>query len=582
MKINPILACDFYKTAHFPMWPKGTEYVYSNFTPRSSKLAPKHDSVFDDTVVFFGLQGFIQWFLIDTFNDNFFKQPKEKVVSKYVNTMKKSLCLDTFDASHIEALHDLGYLPIEIKALPEGSIVPMKVPMFTIKNTVSGFGWLVGYLEDMFSCGVWKSCTTATTARQYRLLLEKYAKETGANTDFILWQGHDFAMRGQSGVDDAAASSSGHLLSFLGTDTILAIGYMEDYYGGNDTFVGGSVPASEHSVMAANILTIDPKDLGNAEYLTIKRLITEIYPSGVVSIVSDTFDFWNTISVIAPALKEEILARKENAIGLGKVVFRPDSGDPVDIVCGIDVTDIPSKYATTLEKCEYYMQGYLVNIVRDSTEHAEEGVYDTFGFFKFEGKTYRIDVSINWNRHDKQFYYIDDSEVIGCYEVTFAAEQKGAVETLWDTFGGTVNAEGYKELNPRVGLIYGDSITLKRADDILRKLKDKGFASSNIVFGIGSYTYQYVTRDCYGFAMKATYCTVDGVNSDLYKDPKTSDGTKKSAKGLLRVELVKGVYTLYDQQTAKQEASGALQTVFKDSQLVKFQTIDQIRKVLWK
>ena len=580
MKINPILACDFYKTGHFPMWPEGTEYVYSNFTPRSGKLAPKHKDVFDDTVVFFGLQGFMQWFLIDTFNDGFFKQPKYKVISNYVNMMKKSLCLDTFDASHIEALHDLGYLPLEIKALPEGSIVPMKVPMFTVTNTVSGFGWLVGYLEDMFSCETWKSCTTASTAVQYRKLLQKYAEETGANVDFIQWQGHDFSMRGQSGVYDAASSGAGHLLSFLGTDTVPAIEYLEEYYAGDQTFVGGSVPASEHSVMAANILTLSSDDLPNAEYLTIKRLITQIYPSGVVSIVSDTFDFWNTLSVIAPRLKEEILSRKENTIGLAKVVFRPDSGDPVDIVCGDVVADMSQR--DSLDDAKIAMQYDLECKVSYETSHGECGVSEITSIFKYGDKHYEICVGIDWNRFDKQYYYIDGSGIKSCVEVTLSPEQKGAVEVLWDTFGGTVNAAGYKELNPRVGLIYGDSITLDRADRILKQLKDKGFASSNIVFGIGSYTYQYVTRDCYGFAMKATYCTVDGKNSDLYKDPKTSDGTKKSAKGLLRVEQVNGVYTLYDQQTKLQECSGSLQTVFKDGKLTKFQTLEEIRKVLWK
>jgi nicotinamide phosphoribosyltransferase len=497
MKINPILACDFYKTGHFPMWPKGTEYVYSNFTPRSGKLAPKHSDVFDDNVVFFGLQGFIQWFLIDTFNDEFFKQPKEKVLTKYVNTMKKSLCLDTFDASHIEALYDLGYLPIEIKALPEGSCVPMKVPMFTVKNTVSGFGWLVGYLEDMFSCETWKSCTTASTSMQYRKLLEKYALETGAAMDFVAWQGHDFSMRGQSGVHDAASSCSGHLLSFLGTDTIPAIQYLEDYYAGEDTFVGGSVAASEHSVTCAGG--------SDNEQETIRRIIVDEYPSGVVSIVSDSWDYWNTLTVIANNLKEDILNRKPNALGLSKVVFRPDSGDPVDIICG--------------------------------------------------------DVS-----------FADQTSPI----------YKGSVEVLWDIFGGNINEFGYKELSPRVGLIYGDSITLERANNILQRLKDKGFASSNVVFGIGSYSLQYVTRDSYGFAMKATNCIVNGEDRAIFKDPKTSDGTKKSAKGLMRVENENGIYVMYDQQTTQQEASGALQTVFKDGKLTKFQTLEDIRKVLWK
>lgn len=550
MKIDPILACDFYKTGHFPMWPEGTEYVYSNFTPRSGKLAPKHKDVFDDTVVFFGLQGFMQWFLVDTFNDEFFKQPKEKVITKYVNTMKKSLCLDTFDASHIEALHDLGYLPLEIKALPEGSKVPMKVPMFTVTNTVSGFGWLVGYLEDMFSCETWKSCTTASTAMQYRKLLESWAIKTGANLDFVQWQGHDFSMRGQSGVHDSASSCAGHLLSFLGTDTVPAIGYLEEYYSGEKTFVGGSVPASEHSVMAANILTMSDGELSNAEYLAIKRLITEIYPAGVVSIVSDTFDFWNTISVIAPQLKEEILSRKENAIGLSKVVFRPDSGNPVDIVCGFQCID-----EVELCKCESdaYYNGYEA-VKLDGEYFQLEPSYDPYDGY-FEGFSYEKEVT--------------ESEV------------KGAVEILWDIFGGTINEKGFKELNPKVGLIYGDSITLDRANQILEKLAAKGFASSNIVFGIGSYTYQHVTRDCYGFAMKATHCSVNGKSSDLYKDPKTSDGTKKSAKGLLRVEMIDGKYTLFDQQTQEEEGFGLLQTVFIDGELTNLQTLEEIRKVLW-
>jgi nicotinamide phosphoribosyltransferase len=497
MKLNPIMACDFYKTGHFLMWPEGTDFVYSNFTPRSTKLAPKSNEVFDDKVVFFGLQGFIQWFLIEEFNVGFFNQPKEKVINQYVNRMKSSLCLESFDASHIEALHDLGYLPIEIKALPEGSLVPTKVPMFTVRNTVKGFGWLVGYLEDMLSCETWKSCTTASTSRQYRLLLEKYAKETGSSIEFVQWQGHDFSFRGQSGVHDAAVSCSGHLLSFLGTDTIPAIDYLDTYYMGDTTFVGGSVAASEHSVMCAG---------GNLnEQETIKRIITEAYPSGIVSIVSDSWDYWNTLTVIANNLKKDILNRKDNIIGQSKVVFRPDSGEPELIICG--------------------------------------------------------DKSLpDWN----------------------SPEFKGSLQCLWEIFGGTINASGFKELNPKVGLIYGDSITLERASNILSKMKEQGFASSNIVFGIGSYTYQHVTRDSYGFAMKATYCEVNGVPREIFKDPATSDGTKKSAKGLLRViKDTNEEFCLLDQQTNEQESMGELLTVFKNSKLTRFSSLEDVRSTLW-
>lgn len=257
MKIDPIQAIDFYKSDHRRQYPEGTEIVYSNFTPRSGRLANKAQNAADKGAVVFGLQGFIKWFLIDCFNENFFYKPKAEILKKYENRMKNSLVLSEFDTSHIEALHDLGYLPIRIDALPEGSFVPYGVPMFTMVNTVPEFYWLTNYLESVISSEVWKSCTTATTALQYRLIIQEYALKTGSPLDFVLWQGHDFSFRGQSGVHDASSSCAGHLLSFLGTDTIPAIDYLENYYSGLDTFVGGSVPASEHSVACTNIMFIE-------------------------------------------------------------------------------------------------------------------------------------------------------------------------------------------------------------------------------------------------------------------------------------------------------------------------------------
>ena len=488
--IDPIFACDFYKVGHKAMYPQGTELIYSNFTPRSNKLSPTIKGVPSDSVVFFGLQGFIKNFLIETFDQNFFKKDKQQVVSKYQKRCDVSLGAGVVNADHIAELHDLGYLPIEIKALPEGSLVPIKVPVLTIKNTKPEFFWLTNYLETVLSDELWKPTTTATTAFMYRQLLTKYAKETGSPLDFVMWQAHDFSLRGQSNLHDAS-SCAGHLLSFFGSDTIPSYDYLEAYYGAENSFIGGSVPATEHSVMSAG------GKINERE--TFKRLITEIVPTGLISIVSDTWDFWNVMTNIAPSLKEEILNRKPNELGLAKVVFRPDSGDPADILCGDP-----------------------------------------------EGKT--------------------------------EAERKGAVELLWDSFGGTVTDKGFKVLNERVGLIYGDSITLDRADDIMRRLKDKGFASCNVVFGVGSFTYQYVTRDSFGFAMKATYSECNGQGIELFKDPVTDNGTKKSAKGLLRVETVDGKYVLFDQQTKEQETKGELKTVFIDGNLVDETSLDEIRQ----
>lgn len=495
MKIFAPDATDFYKTNHIFMYPKGTSLVYSNFTNRSSKLANMTKD-YDNKVVNFGLQGSLKE-LTEMWNESFFNVPKEKAVAKYKRRMDTALGPNSVPVEHIEALHDLGYLPIEVKSLPEGSRVDIRIPTYTIKNTLPEFYWVTNYLETGLSAMTWKGQSVATIAYEYKRMLEKYAVRTGGALEFVPWQGHDFSNRGMSGLEDAARSSAGHLAAgFTGTDTILAIDYLEDYYGGNADveLIGGSVPATEHSVMCAGGKS--------GEKETIRRLVTELYPTGVVSIVSDTWDFFNVVTNVASSLKKEILGRQVNALGLAKVVFRPDSGDPTKIVCG-DPTAIPGTPAS-----------------------------------------------------------------------------KGAVQCLWETFGGTVNAKGFKELNPRVGIIYGDSITLQRAEAILSGLAEKGFSSSNIVFGIGSYTYQMMTRDTFGSAIKATYCEINGEAHNLSKDPVTDNGVKKSAEGLLRVEFENGKYVLYDKQTWAQEKTGELKTVYLNGKIVKETTLSEIRERL--
>lgn len=572
MKINPVTLKDFYKVDHRSQYPRLTELVYSNFTPRSNKLT--NNPHCDGKLVFFGLQGVIKWFLIDLWNDNFFNQPKEKVLKKYKRRIENALGKDAITFEHIEALHDLGYLPLEIKALPEGSVVDMKIPVFTVKNTHPGFFWLTNMLETSLSAECWKTSTTATTARAYYNLLKKYAVETGSPEEFIPWQGHDFSMRGMSGVFDAAQSNAAHLLYFTGTDSIPAIDYLEEYYNADSDkeLIGGSVPATEHSVMC----------MGGAEteIETFKRLITETYPKGIVSIVSDTWDFWKVLTEYAPALKDDILNREPDGLGQAKVVFRPDSGDPVKVICGIiNTTEDKVGYeGNDYNEWRSYVKEDLHDKLAEQTPHGEYGG-DIEGYYVFNGKTYLCKYAPDWNRHDKQYYFIEEyGDQMSETEATLAPEQKGAVECLWDEFGGTVNEAGYKVLNERVGLIYGDSITLERAEAILEGLKAKGFASCNIVFGIGSFTYQHVTRDTYGFAMKATYGIINGSGVEIFKDPVTDTGTKKSAKGLLRVEKEDGKFVLYDQQTWEQEKSGELKTVFLDGKLIIDQSLAEIRE----
>jgi nicotinamide phosphoribosyltransferase len=154
------------------------------------------------------------------------------------------------------------------------------------------------------------------------------------------------------------------------------------------------------------------------------------------------------------------------------------------------------------------------------------------------------------------------------------------VRVLDEVFGSTKTDKGYKILDSHVGLIYGDSITPKRANQILSNLAAMGYASCNCVFGIGSYTYNYSTRDSIGGAMKSTSGVVDGERRAIFKDPKTDNGLKKSAKGLLRVELQNGEYILLDEQTEAQEKQGELTVVFEDGKLVKDVTLAEIRSRL--
>ena len=549
---------DSYKLGHADQFPEGTTKVYSNFTPRSLKHLPVPRQCGTIRVVWFGLQAFLND-LQSVWQETFFDRPKDEVVAEFMDLVGPFCGPRGFNQSRIEWLHDLGYLPIEIKSLPEGTLVPAGVPVLTITNTLPEAYWLPNFLETWLSADLWKPSTAATISYTYRKIIDYYAELTGGNKDFVMWQGHDFSSRGMSGIQDAARTGAGHLLSFAGTDNVTAVQLVNDAYRGKETFVGGSVPATEHSTMTSSILVeaerlrqagVDEDNvMTQAELNVIKRLVTEVYPSGVVSVVSDSFDFWKVITEIAPALKGEILNRVPDQLGLAKVVFRPDSGDPVKIICGHKykvIDDIDDTY----EMIGASNEGYEV-------------VYN-----KMDDKYYQFEI------YDDGWSTNVEFKELQWYEV------KGAIECLWDTFGGTVNGKGFKTLNQRVGLIYGDSITLDRCNEILKLLAEKGFASDNVVFGIGSFTFQYNTRDTLGFAMKATYVEIDGKPYSIFKDPKTDSGTKKSAKGLLQVVQDGDTLKVNQDVTWDQEKQGLLRTVYLDGKITVSETFADIRSRL--
>lgn len=460
------------------MYPPKTSMVYSTLTPRGSRIPGI------DKVVVAGQQMFVKR-LKEYFHKSFFKVPLIKIEGHFQRIIKHTLGVAP-DTKPIRDLHKLGYLPLHIKSLPEGTVVPMRTPVSTIHSTHDDFFWLTNRLETLMSAELWKPSTSATIAWYLYNLFRNYALETTGSEEFCKFQGHDFSMRGMAGVESAVQSGLGHLMSFVGTDTIPAILAAEEYYDANveTELVGCSVLATEHSIQCAY-----GDDL---KYLD--RLISVVHPTGLVSIVSDGYDYWNVLTNVLPQLKDKIMARN------GKVVIRPDSGDPVKIVCG------------------------------------------------------------------------DPDAAPG------TPEHKGSIEVLWEIFGGTVNSKGFKELDPHIGLIYGDAITFDRAHQILEGLKARGFASTNIVFGVGSFTYQYNTRDSLGYAIKSTNVVIDGKEKAIFKNPKTDDGTKISQKGCVSVFRNANGYEWIDGRSIHNTHTGdLLRTIFLDGATDNMETFAQIR-----
>lgn len=483
---SPMLLTDFYKQGHISQYPKGISEVYSTLTCRFTYKENMNETVF------FGLQKFIKEYLIDNFNENFFKRDLEEVLAEYKQVIGTALNQKEVNTKHIEDLHALGYLPIKICSVAEGTIVPLKVPILTIQNTKPEFYWVTNFLETILSAEIWQPITSATISLEFRKLCEKYADTTCDNNEHVTYQCHDFSMRGMQGLDSVINSGMGHHLLFNGTDSIPAIlGAAEYYPNPNNEILGSSIPATEHSVMCSYGQ--------DGEIGLLKHLLTEVYPSGMFSAVCDTWDFWKVVSEYLPKLKDIIMARE------GKLVIRPDSADPVDVICGTKISN---------------------------------------------GET---------------------------------PEEKGLIECLWDIFGGTTNSKGYKVLDSHIGAIFGDGITLDVARRVFEKLELKGFASSNIVFGVGSFTYTYNTRDSFGLALKTTYVVVDGEERKVCKKPKT-DSSKTSQNGLVCVYEEDGVITYQDGFIKKtledfeKTHKPLLEPIFEDGKLLKEYSFIEVRE----
>jgi nicotinamide phosphoribosyltransferase len=455
MKNNIITLTDSYKFNHWNQYPNDTEYVYSYFEARTGAKYNK--------TVFFGLQYYLKEYL------------EGQVVTreKIENAAKLSRAHFGSDNMFNRAMweHILnnhgGRLPITIKAVPEGMPIPINNVLMTVVNTDKMCAPLTNHLETLLS-QIWAASTTATLSYEVYRLLEHYRNETGS-MDFIRFGLHDFGFRGVSSVESAGVEGAGHLINFLGTDTVKSMEVAMEYYNASLDNLAYSVPATEHSVMTSQGI--------NGEEALFLDLLNK-YPNGILSIVIDSYDYKRFINEFARKYKNEILARN------GKVVFRPDSGDP---------------------------------------------------------NTVSLDV----------------------------------LNGLNDIFGSTKNSKGYLELHPKVGMLWGDGLDYDGIRSILFTMRNNGYSTNNIVFGMGGGLLQKINRDVQRFAFKSSAQCRNGVWYDIFKHP--LDSSKKSKKGILA--LVKDNNGNYN--TVKtldiNDPNNIMQTVFHNGIITKEYSFADVR-----
>lgn len=480
---KPHLNTDGYKVGHALLYPTGTQFIYETLVPRENSYFP-----WDDKMVVFGYEYFMHKLVMD-WQANFFLQPWENIEKDF------SIVKDMFGSDEVrdtvverfKKLHDHQRLPIKVNLLPEGSLVPMRVPVLSIENTHPDFFWLPGYLETTLLANTFVTSTNATIARQFRKVGDVYAELTADSKDFLDYQFHDFSQRGQHGDQAAVLSGIAHLTSFKGTDVIPAVVEVKEVWGEEN--VGGTVLATEHSVMEA---------YGVNQYDAYKRLIVE-NPNGILSVVSDTYDYWEVIDEVLPAHKELVMQRN------GKLVIRPDS----------------LAEARTGQRIETPQQLVVETL-----------------------------------------------------------------KSLWNTFGGTTNSKGYKVLDSHVGVLHGEGVTLDNIESFMKDIKEAGFSTENVVFGIGAYNYSVMSsRDSFGQALKASVAVINGEEKMIYKLPKSeAEAFKASPRGAVAVVGESGSYERVEGLTLEEANShigNELRTFFKDGWFVRpFTSLVDIKETI--
>ena len=452
---NIILNTDSYKASHYLQYPPKSEYVSSYIEARGGDY---------DKTLFFGLRAFIKEYLLKPITQADIEEAEAIMTAHGLPFNKEGwqYILDSYN----------GYLPLEIWAVEEGTLVPLKSPLLQVVNTDPKVPWLTSYLETALLRAIWYPTTVATLSYSIKEIIRDYLEATSENVEEQLpFKLHDFGARGVSSEESAMLGGMAHLLNFKGTDTLSAIVGAKRYYGAD--MAGFSIPASEHSTM-----TSWQRDGERDAYA---NMIKQFGSKGkIFAVVSDSYDIYNAVSNIwGKELKEQV---KQSGATL---VIRPDSGEPKEIVLEV-------------------------------------------------------------------------------------------IKRVYEAFGGYKNLKGYIVLDDSVRIIQGDGVDKQAIKEILEALKNEGFSTENIAFGMGGGLLQAVGRDDFRFAMKASAICVDGEWRDVYKDPITDSG-KRSKRG--RLALSKDFETVRVEELGERE--NLLKPVFKDGKLLKDYTFDEVRSKTW-
>lgn len=516
---NAMLLIDFYKAVHAEMLPTKITKSVSYFTPRMSRVKRW------DKVVMFGLQGFIKEYLIDYFNEYFFNVPFDEIIADYKRVMDATLGENVYGIEKIKKLHKLGKLPIEIFALPEGTLVPMHVPMFGITNTNKDFAWLPQSLESLISAESWHPMIAATVGYTYRQIVNKwYDKTCDDNVSRARALGA-FDFRGEECLASATKAGAGWLLSFLNTATVPSIPYLERNYNCDCTKepVGFGSPSTEHSVMCSNYA------VDGDEITLLRKLLTEIFPNTSFSAVLDSYDYFNVIENILPQLKPEIMAHN------GCMLMRGDSGDCVEVVTQT-VFKLWDIFGGTVNS-----KGYKV-----LDPHVKAIYGDSITVQRCE-EIYRI-------LEENGFACSNVALGVGSFSFQ-CIEEDDYVEVTFDNDTETFDVANYRSATLAAGT------------------KIKGRARILKPF----------TRDTFSSCIKATYCEIDGEPTPIFKNPKDG-GFKKSQKGCcVVVKDDEGKLSYYDQQTwdeAVHNPNNLFETIFCDGEMVKEYSLAEVRDTL--